>query len=406
MEPRRQNQREQRRRRVLRDDLGAGEETPVTETRQRSAAAIRRAYTESALREGQPRITDFIPRRWWAIPVIACVGMLAITALVALHYYRPSWEARVPSLNLMALDLTSAGSLARWFSSLVLLLAAVMSWIVYHMRRHKTDDYRGGYGLWIWASVALVLASLDAATHLHRAPQGWLRQQTGATWLGDASSVGLFTIGIPAMLGGLRMLVDMRRSRLACATLASAALSYGGAMLIALEMIRINSPAWNAMTGGGLMMLGHLSLLLGIAVFARHILLVALGVVDVPVGSSRKKTASRWAFWRRGNSEGSAKRKGRAKRVAAKISRSQLTDPADDADDEEDDEEDSARPLSRSVRASGSASRGAAASATERDSDDDGELDDEDDDSFGDRQVSRSERRRLRKQSRQQRKAG
>ena len=66
-----------------------------------------------------------------------------------------------------AFDLGGKGSLAAWFSSLMLLAASLVAVLVYTVRRHRMDDYRGRYRVWLWAALCWFLMATDAAASLH-----------------------------------------------------------------------------------------------------------------------------------------------------------------------------------------------------------------------------------------------
>ena len=51
--------------------------------------------------------------------------------------------AKTAAGRITALEFGTKGSLAGWFSSLVLLAASLVAVVVYTVRRHRMDDYHG-----------------------------------------------------------------------------------------------------------------------------------------------------------------------------------------------------------------------------------------------------------------------
>ena len=96
-------------------------------------------------------------------------------------------RAAAGGAQLAALDIAAKGSLACWFSSLLLLAAAVMAMLVYAVRRHRTDDYQGRYRVWLWAAGCWLLMATDQAASLREAFQAAMIALTGTPLLGDGT---------------------------------------------------------------------------------------------------------------------------------------------------------------------------------------------------------------------------
>ena len=65
-------------------------------------------------------------------------------------------------------DLGNYGSLGNWFASLLLLVASLLAITIYSVRRHKVDDYRGHYHIWLWAAACWFVMATDVAASLHQ----------------------------------------------------------------------------------------------------------------------------------------------------------------------------------------------------------------------------------------------
>ena len=101
--------------------------------------------------DGQPRVMDLVPKKASTLALLFFAGLLAIAGLEALYHTMPALADRATDGRIEAFDLDGEGSLAVWFSSATLALAAATSWLVYFVRRHRGDDYSGSYRLWLWA---------------------------------------------------------------------------------------------------------------------------------------------------------------------------------------------------------------------------------------------------------------
>ena len=142
-------QREDRRRRVLRDE--AGKKSPSNRSRGGQNARLQ-LYVEDAVGGAQPRITDFIPRRKYGLLVWFLLCMVPPSIVQALYVLRTELLEGSLLQETSALRLVGAGTIATWFSSMLLMLAGLVALAIYCVRRHKLDDYRGGYRLWLWVA--------------------------------------------------------------------------------------------------------------------------------------------------------------------------------------------------------------------------------------------------------------
>ena len=178
-----------------------------------------------------------------------------------------------------ALQIDAKGSLACWFSSLVLLAAAVAAMLVYSVRRHRTDDYRGRYRVWFWAAGCWFLMATDQAASLREGFRDLMTWLTGTPLLGDGA---LWWIAVYAFLWvavGSRLVADMRPSRLSMAALLAAATAQGLALADRLGWIFVEAGPREVMFRAGSEMAGNLLLLAAMLVHARYVLLDAEGLL-------------------------------------------------------------------------------------------------------------------------------
>lgn len=353
MEFRRSGQSNQRRRRVLKEDAAAASDEGgegQTKRRGRGGGANARPYSEAALLEYQPRVTDLIPKRPWTLLVLILSALLAVSCVQALYAHMHIPARWVASDALRALDPTQTGSLAGWLSSSLLGLASVACVAIYSIRRHRLDDYRGRYRLWISCAVLCLLASIDATTALHRLPQGLfnlaLERLGGESWSEAADfwwSVLVLTI---ASLVGIRLVIECRRSYGAVLWLLAAFASYAVVGAIALECLTLDLDHVAVLVESSARLAGDLAILGALFTYARYVYLDAQGILA-------QRRAAREAARRKRRAEKEAraaakaqakadrlaeKEAARAARKAGKTARSE-----DEAEDESSDDADESK---------------------------------------------------------------
>ncbi len=275
-----------RRRRVLNDTLAASASGGQLGPWQWGAGAVaspvpRRSknYGDAEFLHQQPRPTDLVPSRLISFLVLFALGAGAIVALVALHGHKPRLAQWTGQPQAAAFDLTVRGSLATWFSSILLAVAALTALIVYGVRRFKADDYRGHYRVWLWAAACWLLLSIDTTAGLHQAFAAAMVALTGARLLGDGSVWWVIAYGF--LLGGIgtRLLADMRSCRLSAATLILGLASFAAAVAGQFGWIELPEDLDPAIAIRGSVLAGDLLVLLAMGLHARHVILDAKGLL-------------------------------------------------------------------------------------------------------------------------------
>jgi len=278
---RRSGQRDDRRRRLLADDV-SGPQVRGALRRGASVMPDRRSqnYGDASFMDEQLRVTDLIPRRLTTFMLLMLAGVTCVVGLETLYAWMPELAPLTrEDGRVAAFDLDGEGSLAVWFSSVTLLLAAVATLIVYYVRRHKTDDYQGRYRIWLVAAACWTLMSMDETASLHEGFKEMMTHITGTRLLGDGSL--WWAIPYFFLLGviGSRLLVDMRKCILSSASLATAAVCYLVAVAAQLQWIMPETGAKGVMLEEGAEMTGNLFLLTAMALHARHVILDAEGLL-------------------------------------------------------------------------------------------------------------------------------
>ena len=249
-------------------------------------------YGDASFMDEQMRVIDLVPRRLTTIWLWLVGGLAIISGLEILHNWQRDFSAGCATGQFAAFDLTRSGSLGSWFSSLLLLGSCVAAALVYAVRRHRIDDYRGRYRIWLWAVLCCFMAGADVSTGLHESFKQLMIHLTKTPVCGDGSV--WWVVPCLLVLGFLawRVALDMRPCRLAVSALLLAGACY--LFVASMELgLPLMGDADRAMVKAGIAMYGHLMLLASMALTARHVILDAEGLLPRGASKTRKRGGKR-----------------------------------------------------------------------------------------------------------------
>jgi hypothetical protein len=401
MDFRRSGQLDERRRRVLRDELAQPADNETAESVSSGSGSAKgpvRAYSPAVLTERQPRVADLLPVRPFLAVSFVLLLLTAVAGIECLHIY-----VRTSPIDghgyLSALDLSARGNLGSWFAAMLFAGGVGLAVTTLGIRAHRVDDYRGRYRIWLWIAAALVWASIDAATGLHEALGLLIATATHGSLprenLAAACTIS-WVVPYSLVFGALaiRLAIEVWSSLASFAALAMAGLLYVLAMLATLEMLPQAGPLVDSVVGSSLVLLAHVATVSAIALYARHVYLDADGRLKVHIDPDKKKPAKKS---RAKLKVVKAERDESDERPAAKSSAAAQKSSSDKSSSDKS----TGKPTltfggasGNSTKASATISKSAAASA------DDDEVDEDSDD--GDSNLSRSDRRRLKKLARRE----
>lgn len=251
-------------------------------TSERRRPAVERKASAGASVQRTLRLGELVPRRWSRVTMALVATAAWLALLLAVHHFGPRGLARWTDGAVAfpeALYLDAFGSLARFSYSLAMIAAAVIAHVIYSIRRHKVDDYRGRYRVWIWAAVGWLVLAIDKSTGLHTFARDLLVHFSGRTLWGDGSLWWLSAYGVYFGTVGLRMLLDLRGSRLATVTLLTGFSALLGAAVLQLGLVHLPQSVDAILVEEGLELGACWTLLWAMLLQARYVMLDAEGLI-------------------------------------------------------------------------------------------------------------------------------
>jgi len=244
-------------------------------------------YADAARRQHQPHLTDVVPLRPWVHAALVLLAVLGVSTVVAAYVFVPhATDGRWPLL-----DLGRDGSLAAWLGAVALACAVPASMLIYSVRRHRLDDYRGRYRVWLAAVPVLLWLSLEQTAALGDTLREALYGFTGWAWF--AAAAPYWTLTLAGLLVALttRMAFETRGCRTATAGVIVAALLVCSGFVVKLGWVTVSGDQVRAATEAGLYLSAALLLLSSLTLYARHVVLAADGKLATRVKKPKIRIA-------------------------------------------------------------------------------------------------------------------
>jgi hypothetical protein len=222
-----------------------------------------------------------VPRRYGTIAVVGLLGVALTGLTAALHYFVLPMAVSRGMNSGAAFDLTARGNITEWLVGIVLFLASGFCVMTYSIRRHRIDDYRGRYRVWLAAALACLVLSVNSVAGLYQLLADVLTIATGWSALREGAVWWLVIAGLPLAWIFVRVLLDIRECRIGAALLAGAAICYG----VSTASFLGYGPTVDAKIGPILitapLLLGHWLVFTAIVANARFVVLDAQGLATV-----------------------------------------------------------------------------------------------------------------------------
>jgi hypothetical protein len=212
-----------------------------------------------------------VPEQWWKYLLGGLACLAIATGLVIAGAHGPSLTAAVGP-GIVRLFAFPKAPVARWFSSLLLVVSAQWALLIWWARSHSVKDFDGRYWLWIRVSGAWLLLSgcvaTDAAealtsTFQHLWPH--LSDRTAALgWLMPAAAAGVATL-VP-------LAREMRGCRWSRGFLMLGAAAYVAAAVLHLELESVLAVTADILSSELSLLAGQVAIFLSMWLHARHVL--------------------------------------------------------------------------------------------------------------------------------------
>jgi hypothetical protein len=170
-----------------------------------------------------------------------------------------------------------------------LLAAAAFQGVqIYRLRRHKTDDYRGRYRVWVWVPLVLFAMAAGQATEIHQdlvnLAVALVSPRAGRE---HAAAWPLFA-ALTWVLVAVRLAFEMRVSRWATAFLTIATVGYLAGLMTAQLTVQPISQMLVVFASSALLTIGHLGVFVSVLVFGRHVYLDSQGLLPARSAKPRR----------------------------------------------------------------------------------------------------------------------
>jgi hypothetical protein len=369
-----------RRRRVLNEEVrSASNSYAARQSATSDTGAQAGRYSDAAGVENHPQITDFVPRRYRTIGMLVVSGVATAAVLGALHYFAQTVAVFAGLPTLRPFDLGAPGSIAAWISAVLLFVGSACCLVIYSIRRHRIDDIKGRYRVWLGASVACLVLSANSVAGLHQVVAHALSHFAGWTALRDGAVWWLAVVGLPLIWICIRAMLDVKECRLAATFVCAAAICYAASAASYFGLVPAMEQQHASLITGASILLGHWLVLASVLTYARFVILDAQGLI-----AARRPAAKRQTHKQEKAKPASEPKPAESKPTVLSVV-NYARNKASQADDAKDDDKwvDGRRPQRKSYDS----------------------YEEEDEDSEGGSKLSKADRKRLRKLKAQNRAA-
>jgi hypothetical protein len=284
--------RSDRRRRVMRDSILRNSPEPVaprtssrptrtertTNDTSAPAPVALVGYSQEVRGPCQQRLVHFIPVRPATLAAVISGVLIAVGVLIGLHYAvwiagPDSWRSTPLSL---LLDVRSRVGLAGWINVQLWLITAILCGMTFQIRKHRLDDYRAHYRVWLWLALASLLASVEAGTGLTQVLAASMERfgRLNFGWSGRT----LVEISIATAVGmlALRICSELKASPVSQVLWLIGLVCWVPAALLASQLIKTTiRPDYAHLWIGALWIVGKTFVMLAALIYLRQVYIAA-----------------------------------------------------------------------------------------------------------------------------------
>lgn len=235
-------------------------------------------YSQEVRGPCQQRLVHFIPVRTSTLSAVVGLTFLSVGLLVGLHYMvwiagPDSWRSTPLSL---LLDVRSRVGLAGWVNIQLWLIISLLCGMIFQIRKHRLDDYRAHYRVWLWLAIASLLASIEAGTGLTQVLAASIEPfgRLNFGWSGRT----LVEVSIATAVGmlALRICSELRASTVSQILWLLGLICWVPSALLASQLIKTNlGPDYVHLYIGALWLSGKIFIMLAALIYLRQVYIAA-----------------------------------------------------------------------------------------------------------------------------------
>ena len=204
--------------------------------------------------------------------------VLLVGGLNAIDYYSNQWSNVIGLSGASTLSLTGYGTLSWWFCSALLLMSAFASLQIYLLRKHRCDDYRGTYRIWLWMSVVMVVSSACFVINFGAIAQSVI-ENLGYSQTADGQWILLAATLVALALLIIPVLFEIRVSRGSLTLLVGVWALLASAAVIQVPSVAERVPSNHKAIAGNLLLFSVVGIFITHLVYARFVFLAAQGFI-------------------------------------------------------------------------------------------------------------------------------
>ncbi len=288
-----------RRRRVLLDAVAADSDFAVESVRAKKRSRTREntdspsdddftqkyrdpGYSQAVRRTCQQRMVQLIPVRRGTLSIVLSCMWILWGGLLFSHYWiftraalnaapntTPTGFLTLPIAQLF--HLRSPHSIAQWLTCQLWMLTSVAAWMIFQLRRHKLDDYRARYRIWVVLAIAAAFSSFEASSSglllLGISIDGWAQREIGyAGW-----PLVLATFASIIGVIGIRLCSELKSAPMSVVSWLVGLMAWALAALLGTGLLKITwSPATIDLVVGGSLLGGILAVFQASGIYLRQ----------------------------------------------------------------------------------------------------------------------------------------
>ncbi len=288
-----------RRRRVMLDAVAADSEFAVDSVRAKRRLRTREnedvesvteltqkyrdpGYSQAVRKTCQQRMVQLIPVRRGTLSVVLTCMWLLWGGLLFAHYsiFTQSVQSVTTAGNAVGFAATpiaqlfhlrSPHSIAQWLNVQLWMLTAVAAWMIFQLRRHKLDDYRARYRIWVVLAIAAAFSSFEASTSglmlLGISIDGWAKKEIG--YAGFPLVLATFASIIGVL--GIRLCSELKSAPMSVASWMFGLMAWGLAALLGNGLLKLSwTPATIDLVVGACSLGGILAVFQAAGIYLRQ----------------------------------------------------------------------------------------------------------------------------------------